>query len=92
MKIKNHYIWLCIIWLVSGIINATNTIVYFVEDKFAWGILFLAVALACYLVGGTLLQKALYVHSHNKQVDFLHDLAEYAKERIEPFEEFKKGE
>ena len=93
MKLKNHYAWLCVFWVISTICDSISCAVNFVDGKLAVGLIFLILSVAFAFVSGTLLEKAFTIHQHNKTCDWLHDLAkELAKEQMEnikPFDEFE---
>lgn len=93
MKIKNHYILLCVIWVIASISNAVSCVVNFVDGKLAVGFIFLILSVAFAFVSGILLEKALEIHNHNKEVDWLHEIAQELQEeqisKIKPFEEFE---
>lgn len=93
MKIKNHYILLCVIWVITSILNAISCVVNFVDGKLAVGFIFLILSVSFSFVSGSLLNKAVVVYWHNKEVEWLHEIAEELKEeaiqQIKPFEEFE---
>jgi hypothetical protein len=93
MKIKNHYILLCVIWVIASISNAVSCVVNFVDGKLAVGFIFLILSVSFSFVSGILLNKAVVVYWHNKEVKWLHEIAEELKEeaiqQIKPFEEFE---
>jgi hypothetical protein len=93
MKLKNHYAWLCAIWIISTICESLACVVNFVDGKIVLGFVFLVLSVAFSFVSGMLLVKALAIRWHNKEVDWLHSVAEdlYEEEmnQIEPFEDFK---
>lgn len=92
MKIKNHYAWICPIWIISTILDSITCVVNFVDGRFGFGFIFLILSVSFAFVSGMLLNKAMVIYNHNKTCDWLHDIAiELAKEEIEkikPFEEF----
>jgi hypothetical protein len=89
MKLKNHYAWLCPIWIISTICESLACVVNFVEGNLAVGFIFLVLAVSFAFVSGILLNKAIAIYWHNKEVDWLHDIVEELREEKEkPFEEF----
>lgn len=88
MRIKNHYAWICAIWIISVLLDTVNCVVKFVEGEIIIGFIFLILAVAFAFVSGILLQKAIAIYQHNKVCEFLEDIHEFLKEQNEPFEEF----
>lgn len=92
MKVKNYYAWLCPLWIISTLCDSISCVVTFVNGKFAVGLIFLILSVAFSFVSGILLNKAIAVYWHNKEVDWLQEMAkELQKEairQIKPFEEF----
>jgi hypothetical protein len=93
MKIKNYYAWLCPLWIISTLCDSLACVVNFVEGKFAIGLIFLILSVAFAFVSGILLNKAIAVYWHNKEVDWLREYLEELREetirQINPFEETK---
>lgn len=93
MKLKNHYVWLCVIWISSTLCDGLSSIVNFVEGNLIRGSIFLILSIAFAFVSGILLEKAITIYQHNKTCDWLHDFAEElreeALEKIKPFDEFE---
>jgi hypothetical protein len=93
MKLKNHYAWLLPFWLIATICDSLACVVNFVEGNLAVGFIFLILSVAFAFVSGILLEKALEIHNHNKEVDWLHEIAQELQEeqisKIKPFEEFE---
>lgn len=92
MKINNHYIWLCVLWLLSSVMNSICAVTNFVDGSSGIGILFLVTSVGFAFVGGILLERALQTHKHNQEVELLHyimeELMKEEAENIKPFEEF----
>ena len=93
MKLKNHYACLLPFWIISTICDSLACVVNFVEGKLVVGFIFLVLAVAVAFVSGILLNKAIAVYWHNKEVDWLHEIAEELQKdaiyKIKPFEEFE---
>lgn len=92
MKIKNHYVWLCTVWIISALCNSVGSVVNFVDGNIIFGIALLIFSIAFGFVGGILFEKALTIYKHNQVCDWLHEIAEELREeaskKIKPFEEF----
>ena len=89
MKIKNHYIWICIIWIIATVSGSLACVVKFVDGKIGLGFIFLILSVAFSFVSGILLNKAIAVYWHNKEVDWLHEYIDAFREKNEePFKEF----
>ena len=93
MKLKNHYAWLCPLWIIATVFNSITCVVNFFNEKLAVGFIFLILSVSFAFVSGILLEKAIFIHQHNKEVDWLREIAEELKKnainQIEPFEDFK---
>jgi hypothetical protein len=89
MKLKNHYIWLFIIWSIATIANAISSTVNFVDGQIGIGFICLVISIAFAFISGILLFKALEVRNHNWICDMLHDLTleleMQEKELMKPF-------
>ena len=89
MKIKNTYAWLCPLWIISTLCDSLACVINFVDGKFAIGLIFLILSVAFAFVSGILLNKAIAVYWHNKEVDWLHEYIDAFREKNEePFKEF----
>lgn len=88
MKLKNHYAWLCVVWIISALLQALCAVVNFVEGDLFVGFLFLILTCSFSFVGGILLDKALMIYHHNKFCDMLEKLPNKIEEE-KPFEEFE---
>ena len=89
MKIKNTYAWLCPLWIISTLCDSLACVINFVDGKFAIGLIFLILSVAFAFVSGILLNKAIAVYWHNKEVDWLHENIDAFREKNEePFKEF----
>lgn len=66
MKIKNHYIWMSILWAVIAMVNSTLCIVNFVSDNLWQGAVNLLLAVPFAFVCGILCEKANATHKHNQ--------------------------
>lgn len=90
MKIKNNYIWLSVLWILSTLFDTVFCVVNFVDGSLIYGLIFLFLSVSFSFVSGILLNKAILVYWHNKEVDWLHDFAkELSQEQNKPFEEFE---
>jgi hypothetical protein len=93
MKVKNHYVWVCVLWIICTILHSINCAVNFVDGNLAKGFIYLICAVAFSFVSGLLLIKALQTKKHNDICDFLDKIAEEIIEKqiknIKPFEEFE---
>ena len=91
MKIKNHYIWIFALWSIVSICDTISSVVHFSDGKVGVGFIFLILAVSFAFVSGSLLEKAIMVHKHNKQVEWLKNFADELRAEIEeqPFEEFE---
>ena len=91
MKKKNHSAWLCVVWAITTLLNALSCVNNFVDGNLWLGVLFLCVAVGFGFGTGTLFQKALEISRHNKQVEWLQEIAQELQQelvnRINPFEE-----
>ena len=94
MKIRNHYIWMCILWAIISMTNTILCVVNFVDGSLWQGVVNLLLAVPFSFVCGLLCEKAHEVRKHNQTCDWLHDIAEdlrkEAIERINPFDEIDK--
>lgn len=88
MKIKNHYAWLCAIWIIATICDSVSCAVNFINGEIVFGFMFLVMSVGFSFVSGILLNKAVAVYNHNKEVEWLEEIAETLYDDIEPFEEF----
>lgn len=88
MKLRNHYAWLCVVWIISALLQALCAVVNFVEGDLFVGFLFLILSCSFSFVGGLLLDKALMIYHHNKFCDMLKNLPDNIEEE-KPFEEFE---
>jgi hypothetical protein len=92
MKLKNYYAWLLPFWIITTLLDSISCVVNFVEGEIGIAFIFLILSVAFSFVSGILLQKAIFIHQHNKEVDWLKGIIEELKEnavsQIEPFEEF----
>lgn len=93
MKLKNYYAWLCPFWIIACICDSLACVVSFVDGKIIFGFIFLILSVGFAFVSGILLQKAIFIYQHNKEVDWLREIVEELREnainKIEPFEGFK---
>ena len=95
MKIKNLYAWLFILWAIFTFALSVVSVVDFVDGNLIWGISFLILAVGFSFVSGILLARAVSIFFHNKEVDWLQEIAqewlEEEFEQLKPFEEFENG-
>lgn len=95
MKITNHYIWLCALWITSTICDSISCARNFIEGNLVVGFVFLVLSVAFAFVSGILLNKAIQIHQHNKACKFLEEIHEFLLEQeidsIDPFEEIGEG-
>lgn len=93
MKLKNYYAWLCPFWIISCICDSLACVVNLVVGNLAVGLILLVLAVSFAFVSGILFNKAIAVYWHNKEVDWLHEIAEELQKdaiyQIKPFEEFE---
>lgn len=66
MKLKNHYIWLCAIWIFFTIINAVNSVVHFTNGNIGKGFISLVLSIAFSFVSGVLLKNAINIAKYNQ--------------------------
>lgn len=92
MKLKNHYAWVCLIWIIATIFDSVSCVVNFVEGNLAVGLIFLVLSVAFAFVSGILLNKAIVVYWHNKEVDWLHEIAQELKENAIICKQIKNGD
>lgn len=95
MKIRNYYAWICVFWIIATICYCVCSVVNFVDGKIGFGVIFLILSVAFAFVSGIMLNEAIAVYLHNKEVDWLKEIAEELREEyynsIEPFEDFKEN-
>ena len=95
MKIKNNSAWLAIVWAILAVAQSIGSVVNFVSGNLWLGVLFLILSVAFAFVCGILLQKAIYVYYHNKEVEWIESvhkaILESEMEKVKPFEEFNNG-
>jgi hypothetical protein len=95
MKLKNYSAWLAIVWAILAVAQSIGSVVNFVSGNLWVGVLFLILSVAFAFVCGILLQKAIYVYYHNKEVEWLESvhkaILESEVEKVKPFEEFNNG-
>lgn len=80
-------------WIISTICDSVICVVNFVEGKIAVGFIFLILSVAFSFVSGILLNKAITIYAHNKEVEWLKEIVEELRQeaikQIQPFEEFE---
>lgn len=95
MKIKNHYAWICGLWIFATLVQSLACVVNFVGDNLIVGFIFLVTSVSFAFVSGILLNKAIIIYKHNKTCDFLEYIHEFLREHQaeeKPFEEFENKE
>ena len=99
MKRKNPYILIAIAWALISALCAVSSVVLFVDDRLAIGLVMVCLACGFAFVTGILSEKARAIIEFNAQVRFLEQahealsdfVAELEKaEENRPFKEFDK--
>lgn len=92
MKLKNHYVWICLLWIIITLCHSVSCVVNFVNENLGFGCLFLVLAVGFSFMSGVLFNKAKAIYHHNKQVDWLKEISKQLSEEeiqsIKPFEDF----
>ena len=88
MKLINYYAWLLPIWLIASFCSCIASFVNFLNGKLLLGMIFLILSVALAFVSGILLQKAIDIYYHNKEVEWLEEMVDELTIKDEPFEEF----
>ena len=99
MKRSNPYICIAIVWAIISALCAVASVVLFVDDRLAIGLVMTCVACGFSFVTGIIVEKALRRAELNRQHEWLasvaNELRELTKEKetrkeSEPFKEFDK--
>ena len=98
MKIKNHYIGLCIIWVAISILDSLVCALNFVKGNIGVAFIFLCISVGFSFVSGILFTKAKSISTYNhylkmweEEIQFLEQLKKLKEEELktEPFKEFE---
>ena len=89
MKIPNYFAWLCPIWAVITLMQSVISVVDFVADKLAFGLLHLVLAVAFSFVCGIMFKYAMSIRRFNKDIEKFGKVQMPFQQKVEkPFEEF----
>jgi hypothetical protein len=93
MKLKNHYVWMCAIWIISTLLQAVACCINFINGETIKGIAYLCFAIGFAFVSGILYNNAKKVSKYNHYLDKIEKafdlLATPKKEKEQtPFDEF----
>lgn len=87
MKIKNHYAWICAVWIITSILNCIGAFVCFENQDLGMGLLLLVFSVSFAFISGSLFEKAKSIYRHNKAIK--KEKISFPKFEV-PFPEVKK--